>query len=175
MLDPYQQEGFQAGDILVACDNELNVPTGYLGHSALAINDQFMVEAVITYPYIQLMPIDTFLSVHPKHAVYRPADPRLGEAAARYAFWYYEQSEANRKQGLIIPPFSFSPNLPLSDPWISVYCSKLVWLSYYYGVGYLLKNDFFLFTPEDIEANLKNNPHFITVYKHPEFQFVVDT
>ncbi len=171
----HTSQGFQAGDILVACDNELNIPTGYLGHSGIAINDQYMIEAVMTYPYIQFEPISQFATKHPKHAVYRPNDPQIGRAAAQFALWYYNQSQANHQNGVVIPPFSFSPQIPLSDLWTSVYCSKLVWLSYYYGAGYPLNNDYFLFTPEDIQAILSDHPHFTEVYKHPEFQFLLDT
>jgi uncharacterized protein YycO len=167
--------GYQAGDILVACDNELNIPTGYLGHSAIVVSPEHIVESVITYPYIQTAPIQEYSSKHPIHAVYRPKNPKLGEAAARYAVWYYQQSETNKQNGINIPPFSFSPTVPLADPWTTVYCSKLIWLCYYYGAGLSLNNDFFLYTPEDIDTELSQSPLFSQMYKHPEFKFVVDS
>ncbi|WP_244865230.1 YiiX/YebB-like N1pC/P60 family cysteine hydrolase [Xylanibacillus composti] len=166
---------FQAGDILVACDNALHVPAGYLGHSAIAVDGTYMVEAVLTFPYIRLVPIDQFFSDHRRMAVYRARDSRAGAAAAAFARWYYEQATRNYEQGKIVPPFSFSPAIALSDPWTSVYCSKLVWLSYYYGAGIALPNDFFLFTPEDIAAAAQSGEYLVTVYKHPEFQFVLNT
>jgi hypothetical protein len=165
----------RAGDILTACDNELNVPSGYLGHSAMAIHDNVLIESVMLFPHIQLCSIDDFVRVHPKHAIYRPISPQLGEAAARYALWYMQAYQSNLQQGYNIPSFSFSPQFPLDDPWASIYCSKLIWLSYYYGAGYFLPNDHFLFSPEDLDTLLKRDPNFILLYKHPEFEFLVDT
>jgi len=167
--------GYRAGDILTACDNELHVPTGYLGHSAIVVDGEHVVEAVITFPYVQLGRIDDFLRVHPKHAWYRPVRSQLGSAAAAYAVQYLRESEANYGRGVLVPPFSFSPRIPLQDPWASIYCSKLVWLSYYYGGGYPFYNDFFLFTPEDLDTVLSRDPNFQLLYKHPEFHFVIDT
>ncbi|HZG56649.1 hypothetical protein [Paenibacillus sp.] len=166
---------YRAGDILTACDNELNVPTGYLGHSAIVVDEEHIVEAVITYPYVQVGRVADFLRVHPKHAQYRPVDPAWGQAAARYAVWYVQQSDRNKASGVNVPPFSFSDAIPLQDPWTSIYCSKLVWLCYYYGVGYPFYNDFYLFSPEDLDAVLSKDPNFRLVYKHPEFQFFVNT
>ena len=166
---------YQAGDILTACDNELNVPTGYMGHAAIAVNSEVLIEAVITYPYIQLAPISEFEQKHPKHAVYRPLSPELGKAAADYAVRYWQASNDYKSQGINIPPFSFSPLIPLNDPWSSVYCSKLVWLCYRHGAGYSFYNDFMLFTPEDLDAVLSRDPNFALIYKHPEFQFYLDT
>jgi len=166
---------YRAGDILTACDNELNVPTGYLGHSAIVVDETRIVEAVLTYPYIQMSTAASFEAVHPKHALYRPVSERMGEAAARFAVGYYEQSNAYKAAGMNIPPFSFSQQVPLQDPWASVYCSKLVWLSYYYGAGYEFFNDFFLFSPEDLDAVLSTDPNFRLLYKHPEFVFLLDS
>ncbi|WP_166244188.1 hypothetical protein [Paenibacillus turpanensis] len=170
-----QANGFQPGDILVACDNELNVPTGILGHAAIVVSPTQIVEAVITYPYVQLSVIESFRRIHPKHAVYRPNTPKLGEAAAQFAVWYLQQSNAYKKQGYNVPPFSFSSAIPLQDAWTSTYCSKLVWLSYFYGAGISFYNDFYLFTPEDLDTGLKNDPQFTLLYKHPEFQFLINT
>lgn len=166
---------FQAGDILVACDNVFNVPTGYLGHSAIAVDDTHMVEAVLAFPYVRLAPIEQFFSMHRQMAVFRARDKKAGAAAAAYAIWYYEQATHHYKSGKIIPPFSFTPAVPLSDPWTSIYCSKLVWLSYYYGAGIAMPNDFFLFTPEDIATVASTGEEWVTVYKHPDFQFVLNT
>jgi hypothetical protein len=166
---------YQAGDILTACDNELNVPAGYLGHSAIVIDDQHIIEAVITYPYVQVGRIEDFLQVHPLHAHYRPMSPQMGQAAANYAAWYYQQSNHYKTMGVNTPPFSFSDRIPLQDPWTAIYCSKLVWLSYYYGVGYPFYNDFYLFTPEDLDTVLQQDPNFELVYKHPKFVFLVNS
>lgn len=174
-MNPMTQLRYQAGDILVASDNELQVPTGYLGHSAIAIDDSRMVEAIIDYPYLRMAPIHDFTSSHRKIAVYRPKDPQMGRDAAQYALWYLGQSEANHEKGLMVPEFSFSQQIPLSDPWSSTYCSKLIWLAYYYGAGYMFPNDFFLFSPEDIDSVLSQDSHFQLLYKHPQFQFVVNS
>ncbi|MFD2611854.1 hypothetical protein [Paenibacillus gansuensis] len=167
--------GLLPGDILTACDNELNVPTGYLGHSAIAVDERHIVEAVISYPYIQLASKESFFSPHPLCAVYRPKDPSWGTAAARCAYDYFLKSREHLQKGTVLPPFSFDLNVALDDPWTSVYCSKLVWLSYHFGVGYTLPNDFGLFTPEDLDYNLSRDPNFILVYKHPGFQFLIDS
>ncbi|WP_274365364.1 hypothetical protein [Paenibacillus thermotolerans] len=167
--------GYRAGDILTACDNEFDVPPGYIGHAAIVADNRYMIEAVITYPYVQASTIDSFLTVHPKHAVYRPVDAKMGASAANFAVKYFLQCDANYRSGIAIPKFSFSPQIPLADPWSSIYCSKLVWLSYYYGAGYPFYNDYYLFTPEDLDAVCSKDPHFESVYKHPNFQFLVDT
>jgi hypothetical protein len=134
-----------------------------------------MIEAVITYPYIRLNSIDQFLNAHKKYALYRPRHEDMGRRAASYALQYYRISEMNRMHGILVPPFSFSPNIPLGDPWTSVYCSKLVWLSYYFGSHYAFYNDFFLFTPEDLDTDLQKDPNFMLLYKHPEFMFLVNS
>jgi hypothetical protein len=163
------------GDVLTACDNEMAIPPGYLGHSAIVINDKYSIEAVITPPYIRVIPTTDFLESHPRHAIFRPRDEYMGRMAAEWAIRYYQFSESNRIKGYYYPPFSFSTHVPLMDPYTSTYCSKLVWLSYYYGAGYPFPNDHYLFTPEDVFTVLSNDPSFITLYKHPNFQFVINT
>lgn len=169
------ESGYRAGDILTACDNELNVPPGYLGHSAIVVDEHRIIEAVLISPHVQAASVEDFLRVHPNHAQYRPVDSSLGKAAAEYAVQYFQQSEYYRSIGLNVPPFSFSDAYPLHDPWVSIYCSKLVWLSYYYGAGYPFFNDYYLFSPEDLDTVLSADPNFRLVYKHPGFQFLVDT
>ncbi len=183
MTEPYRDQEphpalrirLQPGDVLTACDNELNVPPGLMGHSAIAVSEQEIVEAVIMKPYIRTAPKEHFFKSHPRCAVYRPVDSRAGMSAAHFAHWYWQQSNHYDRMGVHVPPFSFSQKIPLSDPWTGVYCSKLVWLSYYYSVGFELKNDFGLFTPEDLDANLSRDARFILLYKHPEFVFLIDT
>jgi hypothetical protein len=168
-------QNFVAGDILVACDNELHVPTGYLGHSAMCISPEYIIESVLTFPYVQIVPIEDFLLPHPKYAHYRPKSPQLGQLATRFALEYWQICQQNYARGIIIPPFSFSPSIPLADPWRSIYCSKLIWLSYYYGAGYTFFNDHFLFTPEDLDYILQRDSNFELIYKHPGFVFFIDT
>lgn len=167
--------GVKPGDILVACDNEIAVPTGYLGHSALVVNDKYIMEAVVVYPYIRVVPINNFLKNHPKHAIFRPVQPSVGNKVVQWALQYYKMCKRNWAQGIIKPPFSFSPQIPLNDPWSSIYCSKLIWLSYGYGAGIKIKNDHFLFSPEDLHTVLKNHPQFRMLYEHPNFVFHLDS
>ena len=170
-----QERSFKPGDILTACDNELNVPTGYLGHSAIVVDPMHIVEAVILFPHVKMATIESFMEVHPKHAQYRPNSSLLGNHAAEYAMNYYRISSYNYARGINVPPFSFSPHYPLDDQWQSIYCSKLIWLSYHFGADYTFYNDFFLFTPEDLDTNLSKDPNFTLIYKHPEFMFLVDS
>ncbi|OUM93836.1 MAG: hypothetical protein A9Z00_02660 [Thermobacillus sp. ZCTH02-B1] len=163
------------GDVLTSCDNVLAVPAGFLGHSAIAVGPDQIVEAVMTFPFVRRGPAANFFAQHPKHAHYRPIPGWLANGAARFAADYHRACQANYARGLIIPPFSFSPVTPLEDPWSSIYCSKLVWLCFYYGAGYPLYNDYFLFTPEDLDSVLGSDPNFERVYRHPEFHFKIDT
>jgi hypothetical protein len=166
---------YRAGDILTACDNELQVPDGLLGHSAIAINGTYMIEAVINKPHIQIARISKFQRNHPKHAVYRPKKKVWGEGAAAFAKAYLARRNYYKRRGREKPPFSFSPQKPLSDPFVSVYCSKLVWLCYHYGSDYTLRNDGFLFSPEDLDSLLRKDRNFSTLYRHPNFKFLIDT
>jgi len=165
----------QPGDVLIACDNEWNVPPGFRGHSAIAVSEQDIVEAVVTKPYIRIAPREHFYESHPRCAVYRPVDGRMGASAAHFAHWYWQQSSHYARMGFHVPPYSFSNRIPLSDPWAGVYCSKLAWLSYYYSSGVELKNDFGLITPEDLDASLSRDGRFILLFKHLDFVFLTDT
>jgi hypothetical protein len=167
--------GYMPGDILTACDNELNIAAGYLGHAAIVIDSSFIMESVIAFPHIQIVSIDNFLHIHPKHAHYRPRDPALGSAAVAFAMAYFQTARRNYSQGIYIPKFSFSDAIPLEDMWGSIYCSKLIWLSYKYGANYELHNDHYLFSPEDIDRALRDDMNFQLLYKHPEFLFLIDT
>lgn len=166
---------YRAGDILTACDNELAIPDGLLGHSAIAINNFQMIEAVISRPHVQISSIKKFRHHHPKHAIYRPKKSTWGKTAAEFARSYLAQRNEYLRLGLERPPFSFSSQLPLDDPWSSIYCSKLVWLCYHYGAGYTFKNDHFLFTPEDLDTILRKDPNFITIHRHRKLKFLIDT
>jgi cell wall-associated NlpC family hydrolase len=166
---------YRAGDILTSCDNVLNVPDGLLGHSAIVINQTQMIEAVINKPHIQIAKISTFLRHHPKHAVYRPKNKVWGEGAAGFAKAYLARKNYYKRRGQEKPPFSFSPNEPLDDPFASVYCSKLVWLCYHFGADHSFPNDGFLFSPEDLDTLLRKDPNFITLYRHRNFKFIIDT
>ncbi|MET3682841.1 hypothetical protein ABID56_000931 [Alkalibacillus flavidus] len=165
---------FKPGDILVASDNYGDVyPPGYIGHSAIVIDDSHLIEAVTSYPQVRRAPIDNFLSIHTQVMHARPKDPRLGAAAADYAKEYLRAYTSNLNQDKAVPEFSFTTSVPLNDPNDAIYCSKLVWLSYYYGADVMFDNNFFLFAPVDLEANLENDDRFDVLYKHPEFDFKI--
>lgn len=165
---------FQEGDILVACDNINGLPAGYMGHSAIVFDEHTIIEAVDTDPQIRKYPITEFLSEHPTHAHYRCTDPALAKMAKQFAESYLQKYNENLQNGIKIPIFSFTTDVPLDDPWNSIYCSKLVWLSYYYGAGLTFENDYFVFAPEDLAKFLDKDPRFEVVYKHDLFNFKID-
>jgi len=170
-----KDRNFRAGDILVACDNAFNIPHGYWGHAAIMANENQVLEATDSFPYIRVLSIEQFMQDHPNHAQYRPKDPMVGANAAACAVDYLEKYRQNVANGQERPVFSFFGPSPLSDPWQTVYCSKLVWLSYYYGTGIKFPNDYFLFTPEDLDTVLKKDDRFTLIYRHPDFQFLINT
>lgn len=168
-------QAFQAGDILVGCSNVNGVPPGYMGHSAIVVDPEHVVEAVVTMPNIRRVPISVFQHDHPIYVQLRPKSAQVGQLAALCALDYLQKYQANLQRGQGIPPFAFRMDIPLQDPWSGIYCSKLVWLSYYYGAQIAFPNDFGLFTPEDLATNLSNDPAFQVIYQHPEFRFLVDS
>ncbi|RXT07277.1 YiiX/YebB-like N1pC/P60 family cysteine hydrolase [Ammoniphilus sp. CFH 90114] len=165
---------FQPGDILVASDNTNGLQPGYMGHSALIIDKNTIAEAVMTDPQVRFYPLEHFLSEHPRHVQYRPKDPNLGHKARNYAYQYVLQYQKNKNSGKEYPEFSFLPDVPLNDQWGSIYCSKLIWLSYYYGAGLTLENDFIVFAPLNLSSSLENDNRFQLVYKHPDFHFFIE-
>lgn len=165
---------FQEGDILVACDNVNGLPPGYMGHSSIVVDQNSIIEAVGTYPQIRKHSIAHFLFEHPIHAHYRCKNPDLGKRASQFAENFLQKYNENLQNGIKSPVFSFKTTVPLDDPWHSIYCSKLVWLSYYYGAGLHFANDYFVFAPEDLAKSLEKDPNFEVVYKHPQFGFKID-
>ena len=175
---PYPQRNlndFKPGDILVASDNNSALPPGFMGHAAIVINQTTIIESVMFKPYIRTYPIAFFLREHPLHAHYRPKSEKAGLQAKEIAERYLQTYNRNVALGKHRPPFSFSPTIPLKDPWKSVYCSKLVWLCYKHGPEINMKNDYFLFTPEDLDQVLSRDRRFDLLYKHPRFIFYIDT
>ncbi len=165
---------YRSGDILVACDNLNGLPFGYMGHSAIAVDDKMAVEAMIYQPIVRKIPIESFIKDHPNHAHFRPFSKEAGEKAADYALNYLKKFEENMKAGIGKPVFKFTLSTPLTDEWTYIYCSKLVWLAYYYGSNYEFINDHLWFAPEDLYSNLDKNPLFELVYIHPDFVFHLD-
>lgn len=166
---------FKPGDILVASDNLNTKLSGYMGHSAIVVNDQEMVESPGGDISIIKAANQKFLRHHPVYAHYRPIDPELGRKAAKYAEDYYQEYEKKRLNGENKPIFSFKLSQSLKDPWEYIYCSKLVWLAYHYGADYSFKNDFLLFSPEDLHSNLKDNDDFEQIYQHEDLHFKLNT
>ncbi|MBM7659618.1 hypothetical protein JOC85_000385 [Bacillus mesophilus] len=165
---------FQAGDILVACDNVNGFPYGYMGHTALVVDEDQMIEAVISEPVVRKESISIFTEHHPMYAHFRPKNKELGQKATAYAEHYLQQFKENRKKGLNKPIFYFTANTPLTDEWTYIYCSKLIWLSYHFGAGYTIPNDHLWFSPEDLYTILSHSKDFDLLYKHPDYQFFVD-
>lgn len=170
-----KQREFRAGDILVASDNANGLPRGYMGHAAIVVEPNYLVEATTEMPEIRMDTVEQYLRQHPIHVQYRPISAEDGWRAAYCAKDYVARYQHFLQQGIRKPKFSFFSQSPLDDPWEAIYCSKLVWLCYYYGANYFFLNDFLLFTPEDLSTNLQLDNRFKLIYRHPQFGFLLDT
>ncbi|MBM7570694.1 hypothetical protein [Aquibacillus albus] len=166
---------YKPGDILVASDNVNEAFTGYMGHSALVVDENHVIESPGGYPAIRKDSIQQFLDKHPQHAHFRPKSKEIGQKAVAYAEEYLKEYEKNIENGEKTPTFSFNLTQSLKDPWEYIYCSKLVWLSYYHGADYELENDHLWFSPEDLYTKLKDNDDFELIYEHEEVNFQLDT
>ncbi|WP_407270236.1 hypothetical protein [Radiobacillus sp. PE A8.2] len=173
--DREPNRNFKAGDILVASDNLNKKLTGYVGHSAIVVDDSHLIESPGGHPAIQKDSIQQFLDKHPTHAQFRPKSADLGKKAVEYAEKYYAKYQKNLEEGKAEPEFSFMESQSLEDPWKYIYCSKLVWLSYYKGADYKLENDYLWYSPEDLYTNLKKNDDFKTIYENEDVKFDLDT
>lgn len=166
---------FKPGDILCASDNYGDfLPPGYMGHSAIVVDQDSIIEAVTSHPQVKKSPIDEFLTIHPIHVHYRSKESDSGNKAANFAEEFLQSYNDKLDNGLAVPPFTFSNQIPLEDLETGLYCSKLVWHSYYQGANIAFNNDFFLFAPEDLATTLQNDSRFKQIYKHPEFGFKID-
>ncbi|MFD1737515.1 hypothetical protein ACFSCX_13225 [Bacillus salitolerans] len=165
---------YKAGDILVGSDNMNGLPQGYMGHAALVVDDKHIIDSVMSDPIVRKVPIEEFLMNHPNHAHFRPKSEKMGQDAAQYAESYLKNFEKNVEKGIAKPIFYFTIQTPLQDEWTYIYCSKLVWLSYYYGASYEFTNDHLWFAPEDLYTNMMNNPDFELIYIHPDYGFYID-
>lgn len=166
---------FRAGDILVASDNLEEEKTGYVGHSAIIINPNELIESPGGHPAIVQDGIRQFLEHHPAHAHYRPKSPELGKKAAAFAKTYLAKYKENLKTGIKSPKFSYSLEAVqgLDDPWKWIYCSKLVWLCYHYGANYTFPNDFLWFSPRKLYEILRVDQNFIEMYRSPTINFML--
>ncbi|MDL4839014.1 C40 family peptidase [Aquibacillus rhizosphaerae] len=166
---------FKAGDVLVASDNVFQALTGYMGHSAIVVDEHNVIESPGGHPAIRKDTIQQFLDKHPEHAQFRPVSSELGESAASYAKEYLAAYQQKLEKGEKKPVFSFKLTQSLEDPWEYIYCSKLIWLSYSLGADYKLDNDYLWYSPEDLYTNLKENDDFKTIYQHEFVKFHIDT
>ncbi|QDP41812.1 C40 family peptidase [Radiobacillus deserti] len=169
------ERNFRAGDILVASDNLNENITGYVGHSAIVVDDEYLIESPGGYPAIRKDTIQQYLDKHPVHAQFRPISKEMGLQAVKYAEQYLEDYKQNIKEGKNKPTFSFMAIQELENPWEYIYCSKLVWLSYAKGANYKFKNDFLWFSPEDLYKNLLDNQDFKTIYRHSDVKFKINS
>ncbi|MDX8045199.1 hypothetical protein SH601_04285 [Gracilibacillus sp. S3-1-1] len=165
---------YQPGDILVASDNVKTELTGYMGHAAIVVNENELVEAPGTAIAIVRESIQQFLAKHPLHAQFRPVQSKLGQQATQYAIDYHQTYMKNLENGIQQPTFSFTLAQQLDDPWDKIYCSKLVWLCYHYGADYTFENDHLWFSPEDLYHQLLENKDFEIIYQHEEVEFLID-
>ncbi|SFL68017.1 hypothetical protein SAMN04487943_10370 [Gracilibacillus orientalis] len=170
-----RERNYQAGDILVASDNLKSELTGYMGHSALVINENELIESPGLGPAIIRSSIKQFLDKHPVHAQFRPVQSEVGEKVAQYAIEYYQKYKLNVEKGIHKPTFSFDLSQELDDPWDKIYCSKLVWICYHFGANYTFENDHLWFSPEDLYHQLLENQDFELVYQHQNVKFLIDT
>ncbi len=173
-LSRQPDRSFQAGDILVASDNMGGLPPGYMGHSAIVVGPKHIVEAPGTNIPIRKATIAQFLRYHSIHAHYRPVSSELGAKAAHYAVELYKQYKHSVENGTNQLQFSLWKIQALNDPMKYIYCSKLVWLSYFYGANYEFPNDYLWFAPEDLAEILSEDDQFKLMYKHPEFGFKIN-
>lgn len=172
--DRTQSASFEPGDILVASDNSNGLPPGYMGHSAIVVDSEHIIESVPGPRSIRKVPIADFFEDHEIYAQYRPKAREMGNKAVQFAEEYLAKYEQNLKEDIKKPTFSFFESSPLDSQWESIYCSKLIWLSYNYGANYKFKNDFLWFAPQDLDEVLSQDENFELVYKHPDFKFDLD-
>lgn len=167
---------YEPGDILVSSDNVKSWMTGYIGHSAIVINEKELIESAAgEHSAVLRDSIHQFVEKHPIHAHFRPKNKALGKKAADYAVGYHQQYMENLKNGINKPVYSFKLSESLEDPWEKTYCSKLVWLAYHYGAGYTFENDYLWFSPEDLYHNLIKNKDFQLIYQHEDVSFYINT
>ncbi len=170
-----RERKFKPGDILVASDNLNQLMTGYMGHSALVVDKEHLIESPGGHPAIRKDTIQQFLDKHPVHAQFRPRSTKKGKAAVQYAVDYLAKYNDNLEQGLKEPVFSMNLSQSLEEPWEYIYCSKLIWISYFHGAGYKLENDYLWYSPEDLYTNLVDNIDFELIYQHEDVKFVINT
>ncbi|WP_202079946.1 hypothetical protein [Caldalkalibacillus salinus] len=168
------RQDFRAGDILVASDNASGIPSGYIGHSALVINQERILESVSRTESISIDPVSTFFDGRERYAHFRPVDPEMGEQAVQWGLEYHKAYQENLEKGINKPKFSFTPSKDMTETWDTIYCSKLIWLCYYYGADYEFEVKGLWFSPQNLDDELSRDPNFETIHKHPEHSFYIE-
>lgn len=164
---------YKPGDILVASDNSKGVPPGYIGHAAILINKEQILESDIGQESIAVNPVAKFFEEHDWYAHYRPKDEAMGIAAVDWGLKYYRKYKKNIAKGKSIPVFSYIPASKFKDTQTTIYCSKLVWFCYYYGAGYEFERRGIWFPPQKLDDELKKDGNFELVYKHPDHSYKI--
>ena len=165
----------QPGDVLVASDNVNEKLTGIFGHAAIVVGEDRLIETPGGEPAIVKDSISQFKRKHPKHAVFRPLSDQLAKDAAGYAENYYREYRKKWAAGDRRPVYSVTLTQDLTDPWEYIYCSKLVWLCYYYGAGYEIENDMLWLSPEDLYTQLSKSGDFQTIYENEGVNFIINS
>ncbi|MDQ0255807.1 uncharacterized protein YycO [Evansella vedderi] len=167
-----QKHDYKTGDIIVASDNKKGIPDGYMGHSALIIDEKYMLESDYSADSIAINSINSFFKDHEWYALYRPLDEKMGQQAVEWGLSYYEKYQENLKKGINRPVFSFIPS-SMKDLWNAIYCSKLIWVCYYYGANYKFEHDGLWFSPQNLDEQLKKDKNFTLIYEHPDHSFKI--
>ncbi|MDG5788439.1 hypothetical protein QA612_13200 [Evansella sp. AB-P1] len=168
-----RQHDFKCGDIIVASDNKKGIPDGYMGHSALVIDDSRILESNNRVESISITPISHFYDDHQWYALFRPKNDKLGYEAVKWGLSYHKKYKEKLEKGVNRPKFSFLPSKDLKDLWTTIYCSKLIWLCYFFGANHPFKQQGLWFSPQNLNDELKNDDQFKLIYKHPKHSFKI--
>lgn len=156
---------FRPGDVFISSDNQLQWMSGIIGHAGIVINDTYLIESRGGRPAIVKDVISRFELRHTDYAVFRPKNQAIGEAAAKYAEEYHKQYQKNIMEEIFEPEYSINPTQDLLDPWTFIYCSKLVWLAFYYGATYEIKHGQFWISPRNLYVELSESSDFEKIYE----------
>ncbi|WP_280967004.1 peptidoglycan amidohydrolase family protein [Evansella cellulosilytica] len=166
----FRSHTFKPGDILVASDNKKGIPNGYMGHAIIMVDNERILESDYQDDSIAVNHITKFFKDHEWYALYRPINEKMGELAVNWGLAYHEKYKKNVNQGVNKPLFSFLPS-KLTDLWSTIYCTKLVWLCYYYGANYDFSHEGLWISPYQLDNQLKKDKNFQLIYEHPKHYF----
>lgn len=165
---------YRPGDILVASDNAFGIPQGYIGHASLVVDETSILESVNVTESIQVNDLASFFDSHEWYAHYRPKNEQMGRDVVEWGLSYYEKYQQNLEEGDNRPRFSFRPTKNMKELWDTIYCSKLVWLCYYYGADYEFNKRGLWFSPQNLNDELEADDNFMLVEKHPDHTFKIN-